>query len=128
MQLYSFIYLPLLTFTLPLIVFLFRLSHFSLMQLLSHTPTVLEFLLQQSEKRFDSGIQQHESNRKILRCLLSWVWQYLIFLMNNLVDIICMFDTVIIEQKCCFLLTKLGSCSFTLYHDIIVLQNLALSF
>ncbi|XP_062010475.1 transportin MOS14 isoform X2 [Rosa rugosa] len=42
-------------------------------ELLSHTPTVLEFLLQQSEKRFDSGIQQHESNRKILRCLLSWV-------------------------------------------------------
>ncbi|XP_024017806.1 transportin MOS14 isoform X2 [Morus notabilis] len=34
-------------------------------ELLMHTPTVLEFLLQQSEKGFDG--------RKILRCLLSWV-------------------------------------------------------
>ncbi|XP_050380525.1 transportin MOS14 [Argentina anserina] len=47
-------------------------SHYG-QELLSHTSTVLEFLLQQSEKRFDSSIQQHESNRKILRCLLSWV-------------------------------------------------------
>ncbi|XP_057982935.1 transportin MOS14 isoform X2 [Malania oleifera] len=42
-------------------------------ELLLHTPMVLEFLLQQSEKRFDGGIQLHEMNRKILRCLLSWV-------------------------------------------------------
>ncbi|KAB1211378.1 Transportin-3 [Morella rubra] len=42
-------------------------------ELLSHTPTVLEFLLQQSEKGFDGGAQLHERNRKILRCLLSWV-------------------------------------------------------
>ena len=48
---------------------------FSLAQLLSRTPTVLEFLLQQSEKRFDGGAQLHEPNRKILRCLLSWVWK-----------------------------------------------------
>ncbi|XP_028119066.1 uncharacterized protein LOC114315996 isoform X11 [Camellia sinensis] len=34
---------------------------------------VLEFLLQQSEKRLDAGIQLHERNKKILRCLLSWV-------------------------------------------------------
>ncbi|KAJ4729616.1 Transportin like [Melia azedarach] len=42
-------------------------------ELLSHTPMVIEFLLQQSEKRFDGGVQLHERNRKILRCLLSWV-------------------------------------------------------
>ncbi|CAL9014930.1 unnamed protein product [Prunus brigantina] len=42
-------------------------------ELLSHTPMVLEFLLQQSEKGFDGGVQLHERNRKILRCLLSWV-------------------------------------------------------
>ncbi|KAA8548316.1 hypothetical protein F0562_004745 [Nyssa sinensis] len=42
-------------------------------ELLLHTPMVLEFLLQQSEKRFDGDIQLHERNRKILRCLLSWV-------------------------------------------------------
>ncbi|KAK9271665.1 hypothetical protein L1049_002028 [Liquidambar formosana] len=42
-------------------------------ELLSHTPMVLEFLLLQSEKRFDGGIQLHERNKKILRCLLSWV-------------------------------------------------------
>ncbi|XP_052188818.1 transportin MOS14 isoform X3 [Diospyros lotus] len=42
-------------------------------ELLSRTPLVLEFLLQQSEKRIDGGIQLHERNRKILRCLLSWV-------------------------------------------------------
>ncbi|CBI21232.3 hypothetical protein VitviT2T_022090 [Vitis vinifera] len=42
-------------------------------ELLSHTTRVLEFLLQQSEKSFDGGIQLHERNRKILRCLLSWV-------------------------------------------------------
>ncbi|OAY85542.1 Transportin-3 [Ananas comosus] len=41
--------------------------------LLSHTPTVLEFLRLQSELRLDNGIQFHEKNRKILRCLLSWV-------------------------------------------------------
>ncbi|XP_030483962.2 transportin MOS14 isoform X1 [Cannabis sativa] len=42
-------------------------------ELLSHTPMVLEFLLQQSEKTFDGAMQQHERNRKILRCFLSWV-------------------------------------------------------
>ncbi|KAK1568404.1 hypothetical protein Q3G72_024037 [Acer saccharum] len=42
-------------------------------ELLAHTHMVLEFLLQQSEKAFDGGMQLHERNRKILRCLLSWV-------------------------------------------------------
>lgn len=42
-------------------------------EIISHTPMVLEFLLQQSEKRFDGGIQLHGRNRKILRSLLSWV-------------------------------------------------------
>ncbi|XP_022148144.1 transportin-3 isoform X2 [Momordica charantia] len=42
-------------------------------ELLLHTPMVLEFLLQQSEKGFDCGTQPQERNRKILRCLLSWV-------------------------------------------------------
>ncbi|XP_073005339.1 uncharacterized protein [Typha latifolia] len=41
-------------------------------ELLSHTPTVLQFLLLQSEQILD-GIQLCERNRKILRCLLSWV-------------------------------------------------------
>ncbi|KAK8473284.1 hypothetical protein PHAVU_001G097600 [Phaseolus vulgaris] len=47
-------------------------SHYT-QELLSHTPMVLEFLLQQSEINFDGSVQQHERNRKILRCLLSWV-------------------------------------------------------
>ncbi|XP_028778156.1 transportin MOS14-like, partial [Neltuma alba] len=47
-------------------------SHYC-QELLSHTPMVLEFLLRQSEKNFDGSIQQQEKNRKILRCLLSWV-------------------------------------------------------
>ncbi|XP_042502034.1 transportin MOS14 isoform X4 [Macadamia integrifolia] len=42
-------------------------------QLLSHTPMVLEFLLHQSEQGIDDCIQLNELNRKILRCLLSWV-------------------------------------------------------
>lgn len=42
-------------------------------ELLLQTPIVLEFLLQQSEKQVDSSAQLHERNRKILRCLLSWV-------------------------------------------------------
>lgn len=42
-------------------------------ELLSHTPAVLEFLLQQSEDKVGELIQIHERNRKILRCLLSWV-------------------------------------------------------
>ncbi|KAG8656082.1 transportin MOS14 isoform X2 [Manihot esculenta] len=42
-------------------------------ELLSHTPTVLEFLLDQSQKMYDGGLQLHEKNRKVLRCLLSWV-------------------------------------------------------
>ncbi|CAL0322772.1 unnamed protein product [Lupinus luteus] len=47
-------------------------SHYT-QELLSHAPTVLEFLLQQSEINFDGSLQQHERNKKILRCLLSWV-------------------------------------------------------
>ncbi|GAB2278316.1 hypothetical protein Dimus_013001 [Dionaea muscipula] len=42
-------------------------------ELLSHTFTVLEFLQQQSEKRIEDISHLHETNRKILRCLLSWV-------------------------------------------------------
>ncbi|CAH8382526.1 unnamed protein product [Eruca vesicaria subsp. sativa] len=42
-------------------------------ELLSHTSMVLDFLLQQSEKQFSSPIYPHDNNRKILRCLLSWV-------------------------------------------------------
>ncbi|XP_057489374.1 transportin MOS14 isoform X2 [Actinidia eriantha] len=42
-------------------------------ELLSRTPMVLEFLRQEYEKRLDGGIQLQEKNRKILRCLLSWV-------------------------------------------------------
>ncbi|CAK8542797.1 unnamed protein product [Lathyrus sativus] len=47
-------------------------SHYT-QELLSHTPMVLEFLLRQSEINFDGSAQQNERNRKILRCLLSWV-------------------------------------------------------
>ncbi|WCJ40304.1 ARM repeat superfamily protein [Euphorbia peplus] len=43
------------------------------LELLSHTPTVFEFLLEQSQKPYDGGIQLHEKNKKVLRCLLSWV-------------------------------------------------------
>ncbi|KAH7852386.1 hypothetical protein Vadar_024244 [Vaccinium darrowii] len=42
-------------------------------ELLSRTPMVLEFLLQQYQRSLDGGIRVHERNRKILRCLLSWV-------------------------------------------------------
>ncbi|KAJ6319693.1 hypothetical protein OIU78_015165, partial [Salix suchowensis] len=42
-------------------------------ELLSHTPMVLEFLLEQSQKMSDGGVQLHERSRKVLRCLLSWV-------------------------------------------------------
>ncbi|WOL00603.1 transportin MOS14 [Canna indica] len=42
-------------------------------ELLSHTSTVLQFLLLQSEQRLDNDIKLHERNRRILRCLLSWV-------------------------------------------------------
>ncbi|KMT07811.1 hypothetical protein BVRB_6g146240 [Beta vulgaris subsp. vulgaris] len=42
-------------------------------ELLSHTPMVLEFLKQQSEERSEDTNQLHERNKKILRCLLSWV-------------------------------------------------------
>jgi transportin-3 len=34
---------------------------------------VLDFLLQQSENQFVSPLYPHDNNRKILRCLLSWV-------------------------------------------------------
>ncbi|KAL5058902.1 hypothetical protein RYX36_030506 [Vicia faba] len=47
-------------------------SHYT-QELLSHTPMVLEFLLRQSEINYDGSVQQNERNRKILRCLLSWV-------------------------------------------------------
>ncbi|XP_010249401.1 PREDICTED: transportin MOS14 isoform X2 [Nelumbo nucifera] len=43
------------------------------LKLLSHTPMVLDFLLHQSEQRVDDGIHLNERNRKILRCLLSWI-------------------------------------------------------
>ncbi|AAF78497.1 Contains similarity to transportin-SR from Homo sapiens gb/AF145029. ESTs gb/T46556, gb/AI993189, gb/T45501, gb/AA394463 come from this gene [Arabidopsis thaliana] len=42
-------------------------------ELLSHTSMVLDFLLQQSENQFVSPLYPHDNNRKILRCLLSWV-------------------------------------------------------
>ncbi|KAJ4794999.1 Transportin-3 [Rhynchospora pubera] len=42
-------------------------------ELLSYTTTVLEFLIAQSERRLDDGLQFHERSRKIIRCLLSWV-------------------------------------------------------
>nr|XP_017216353.1 PREDICTED: uncharacterized protein LOC108193992 isoform X2 [Daucus carota subsp. sativus]XP_017216354.1 PREDICTED: uncharacterized protein LOC108193992 isoform X2 [Daucus carota subsp. sativus]XP_017216355.1 PREDICTED: uncharacterized protein LOC108193992 isoform X2 [Daucus carota subsp. sativus]XP_017216356.1 PREDICTED: uncharacterized protein LOC108193992 isoform X2 [Daucus carota subsp. sativus] len=42
-------------------------------ELLSHTPMVIEFLLNESEKYIDGVVQLHERNRKLLRCLLSWV-------------------------------------------------------
>ncbi|KAL4567970.1 hypothetical protein LXL04_023567 [Taraxacum kok-saghyz] len=42
-------------------------------ELLSHTSSVLEFLLQQSNESFDGVIQSHDRTRKILRCLLSWI-------------------------------------------------------
>ncbi|KAI3916887.1 hypothetical protein MKW98_014348 [Papaver atlanticum] len=42
-------------------------------ELLAHTPTVLEFLRHQSEQRLDDNNQLQDRNRKILRCLLSWV-------------------------------------------------------
>lgn len=42
-------------------------------ELLSHTSTVLEFLLLQSKQNLESGIQLQEKNKRILRCLLSWV-------------------------------------------------------
>ncbi|KAJ6873624.1 hypothetical protein NC651_032471 [Populus alba x Populus x berolinensis] len=35
-------------------------------ELLSHTPMVLEFLLEQSQKISDGGVQLHERNRKVL--------------------------------------------------------------
>ncbi|KAJ8752437.1 hypothetical protein K2173_004073 [Erythroxylum novogranatense] len=42
-------------------------------ELLSHTPSVLEFLLEQSQKSFDASVHLQERNKKVLRCLLSWV-------------------------------------------------------
>ncbi|KAH9329052.1 hypothetical protein KI387_001160, partial [Taxus chinensis] len=42
-------------------------------ELLSHTTAVLDFLLHQTEDTIVDTIQRHEKNRKILRCLLSWV-------------------------------------------------------
>ncbi|XVF20437.1 hypothetical protein REPUB_Repub12eG0000700 [Reevesia pubescens] len=42
-------------------------------ELLSRTPMVIEFLLQQSENKLEGGMQLNERSRKILRCLLSWV-------------------------------------------------------
>jgi transportin-3 len=51
-------------------------------ELLSHTGAVLEFLLQLCN---DKGLQNtplHERQRKVLRCLLSWVRRYLCFLLT----------------------------------------------
>lgn len=42
-------------------------------ELLAYTPMVLEFIVQQFEKTFGNGAEHHDRNRKILRCLLSWV-------------------------------------------------------
>ncbi|KAL6842920.1 hypothetical protein ACP4OV_027233 [Aristida adscensionis] len=43
-------------------------------EVLAHAPAVLEFLQAQSEKPdADDGVPLHERNRRILRCLLSWV-------------------------------------------------------
>ncbi|CAL1398449.1 unnamed protein product [Linum trigynum] len=42
-------------------------------ELLSRTPMVLEFLLEQTLKKYNGIVQLHERDRKILRCLLSWV-------------------------------------------------------
>nr|CAB3491710.1 unnamed protein product [Digitaria exilis] len=44
-------------------------------ELLAHAPAVIEFLHSQSEKvpADDDGVPLHERNRRILRCLLSWV-------------------------------------------------------
>ncbi|GAB2236248.1 hypothetical protein Droror1_Dr00027987 [Drosera rotundifolia] len=42
-------------------------------ELLSHTCMVLQFLHQQSEKSIEDIGRLHETNRRILRCLLSWV-------------------------------------------------------
>jgi transportin-3 len=44
-------------------------------ELLAHAPAVLDFLHSQSEKvpADDDGVPLHERNRRILRCLLSWV-------------------------------------------------------
>ncbi len=54
-----------------------------LWQLLSHTGAVLEFLLQLCN---DKGLQNtplHERQRKVLRCLLSWVRRSLCFLLTR---------------------------------------------
>uniref|UniRef100_A0A0E0BJZ3 Exportin-1/Importin-beta-like domain-containing protein n=1 Tax=Oryza glumipatula TaxID=40148 RepID=A0A0E0BJZ3_9ORYZ len=44
-------------------------------ELMAHAPAVLEFLLAQSENTAAAadGVPLHERNRRILRCLLSWV-------------------------------------------------------
>uniref|UniRef100_A0A0A9DRU3 Exportin-1/Importin-beta-like domain-containing protein n=1 Tax=Arundo donax TaxID=35708 RepID=A0A0A9DRU3_ARUDO len=44
-------------------------------ELLAHTPALVEFLRAQSEKADadDDGVPLQERNRRILRCLLSWV-------------------------------------------------------
>ncbi|KAF8650838.1 hypothetical protein HU200_063746 [Digitaria exilis] len=44
-------------------------------ELLAHAPAVIEFLHSHSEKvpADDDGVPLHERNRRILRCLLSWV-------------------------------------------------------
>ncbi|XP_078433747.1 ARM repeat superfamily protein [Wolffia australiana] len=42
-------------------------------ELLFHTPEVIDFLLQQFERGLGDNNQIHFRNRKVLRCLLSWV-------------------------------------------------------
>lgn len=44
-----------------------------LLQLLSHTGAVLEFLLQHTSTEGMEESPLHEKQRKVLRCLLSWV-------------------------------------------------------
>ncbi|CAI0555786.1 unnamed protein product [Linum tenue] len=51
---------------------LFQRSQYG-QELLSRTPMVLEFLLEQTLKKYNGIVQLHERDRKILRCLLSWV-------------------------------------------------------
>ncbi|CAI0555773.1 unnamed protein product [Linum tenue] len=51
---------------------LFQRSQYG-QELLSRTPMVLEFLLEQTLKKYNGVVQLHERDRKILRCLLSWV-------------------------------------------------------
>ncbi|KAG5535348.1 hypothetical protein RHGRI_023196 [Rhododendron griersonianum] len=63
-------------------------------ELLSRTPMVLDFLLQQYEKSLDGGIRLHERNRKILRCLLSWVALSFDLAIEVLVELVSQYEGV----------------------------------